>query len=31
MALNNPVPALALLIALKVITDLYAHRGERRR
>jgi len=31
MALNNPVPALALLIALKVVTDLYAHRGERAR
>ena len=31
MALNNPLPALALLIALKVVTDLYAHRGERGR
>jgi hypothetical protein len=31
MALNNPLPALVLLIALKVVTDLYAHRGERRR
>jgi len=29
MALNNPLPALALLIALKVAADLYAHRGER--
>jgi hypothetical protein len=29
MALNNPLPALALLIVLKVATDLYAHRGER--
>ena len=31
MALNNPVPALALLIVLKVVTDLHAHRGERGR
>jgi hypothetical protein len=31
MALNNPLPALALLIVLKVATDLHAHRGERGR
>jgi len=31
MALNNPLPALALLIVLKVVTDLHAHRGERGR
>jgi uncharacterized protein DUF6498 len=30
MALNNPLPALVLLIVLKVAADLYAHRGERR-
>jgi len=29
MALNNPLPALALLIVLRVATDLHAHRGER--
>jgi Family of unknown function (DUF6498) len=29
IALNNPVPALVLLIVLKVAADLYAHRGER--
>ena len=31
MALDNPLPALALLIVLKVATDLHAHRGERGR
>jgi len=31
MALRNPVPALALLIALKVIADLQGHRSERGR
>ncbi len=31
MTLNNPLLALALLIVLKVATDLHAHRGERRR
>ena len=30
MALNDPMPALVLLIVLKVAADLYAHRGERR-
>ncbi len=29
MALHNPLLALALLIVLKVVTDLHAHRGER--
>jgi hypothetical protein len=29
MALNNPLPALALLIVLKVVTDLHGHRRER--
>ena len=29
MALHNPLPALALLIVLKVVTDLHAHGGER--
>jgi hypothetical protein len=31
MALHNPLPALALLIVLKVVTDLRAHGGERGR
>jgi hypothetical protein len=31
MALNNPLPALVFLIVLKVVADLYAHRGERER
>ena len=31
LALNNPLPALVLLIVLKVATDLHAHRGERGR
>lgn len=29
MALHNPVPALVVLVVLKVIADLYGHRGER--
>jgi len=29
IALNNPMPALVLLIVLKVIADLHAHRRER--
>src|SRR5207247_2921749 len=31
MALNNPVPGLALLSVLKLVTDRHAHRGERGR
>ena len=30
LALHNPTPALALLVALKIGVDLYAHRRERR-
>jgi hypothetical protein len=29
IALNNPMPALVMLIVLKVIADLHAHRRER--